>query len=128
MTVTSLRRFLLGSALALGFAPLAASGAQAACSVGVSMFTLGAPYYAAQMAAAVDQAKKAGCTVTTADGQNDLTKQIGDVEDMVSKGVQLADHQPARPRGLGAGGQCRRPRRRQGGGDRQRPRPQGQLS
>jgi ribose transport system substrate-binding protein len=100
MTVTSLRRFLLGSALALGFALLAASGAQAACSVGVSMFTLGAPYYAAQMAAAVDQAKKAGCTVTTADGQNDLTKQIGDVEDMVSKGVQLLIINPRDPEGL----------------------------
>ena len=100
MTVSHLRRFLLGSAFALGLVPLAASGASAACSVGVSMFTLGAPYYAAQLAAAVDEAKKNGCTVTTADGQNDLTKQIGDVEDMVSKGIQLLIINPRDPEAM----------------------------
>src|SRR5882757_7917143 len=64
--------------------------AQAAdCMVGISMKTLNAPYFAAQEAAAKDQAAKAGCQVTTADAQNDMGKQIGDVEDMVSKGVNL---------------------------------------
>jgi ribose transport system substrate-binding protein len=100
MTASHLRRLLLGSALALGLVPLAASGARAACSVGVSMFTLGAPYYAAQLAAAVDEAKKNGCTVTTADGQNDLTKQIGDVEDMISKGIQLLIINPRDPEAM----------------------------
>ncbi|HTI02981.1 MAG TPA: substrate-binding domain-containing protein [Acidisoma sp.] len=100
MTISKFRRLLLGSALALTLTPLAAAGAQAACSVGVSMFTLNAPYYAAQMAAAVDEAKKHGCTVTTADGQNDLTKQIGDVEDMVSKGIQLLIVNPRDPEGM----------------------------
>ncbi len=100
MTISGFRRLLLGSALALTLTPLAAAGAHAACSVGVSMFTLNAPYYAAQMAAAVDEAKKHGCTVTTADGQNDLTKQIGDVEDMVSKGIQLLIINPRDPEGM----------------------------
>jgi ribose transport system substrate-binding protein len=100
MTASHLRRLLLSSACALGLVPLAASGARAACSVGVSMFTLGAPYYAAQLAAAVDEAKKNGCTVTTADGQNDLTKQIGDVEDMVSKGIQLLIINPRDPEAM----------------------------
>ena len=100
MTAPNLRCILLGSALALGLLPLAASGARAACSVGISMFTLGAPYYAAQLAAAVDEAKKNGCTVTTADGQNDLTKQIGDVEDMVSKGIQLLIINPRDPEAM----------------------------
>lgn len=100
MIPSSLRHALLGSALVLGLASLASAGAQAACSVGVSMFTLNAPYYAAQMAAAVDEAKKNGCTVTTADGQNDLTKQIGDVEDMVSRGIQLLIINPRDPEGM----------------------------
>jgi ribose transport system substrate-binding protein len=100
MTASHLRRLLLSSACALSLVPLAASGARAACSVGVSMFTLGAPYYAAQLAAAVDEAKKNGCTVTTADGQNDLTKQIGDVEDMVSKGIQLLIINPRDPEAM----------------------------
>jgi ribose transport system substrate-binding protein len=98
--VSSIRRVLLTSVLALALAPLAPTGAKAACSVGVSMFTLNAPYYAAQMAAAVDEAKRAGCTVATADRQNDLTKQIGDVEDMVAKGVQLLIINPRDPEGL----------------------------
>ena len=88
-------------AVLLGTASLLAAGAaEAACSVGISMFTLNAPYYAAQLQAAEDEAKKAGCSVTTADGQNDLTKQIGDVEDMVSKNVNLLVINPRDPEGL----------------------------
>ena len=64
------------------------------------MFTLNAPYYAAQLQAAQDQAKKAGCSVSTSDGQNDMTKQIGDVEDMVAKGVNLLIINPRDPEGL----------------------------
>ena len=86
-------------------APLVAAGASASapaaeCKVGISMFTLNAPYYAAQMQAAQDQAKKAGCSVSTSDGQNDMSKQIGDVEDMVSKGVNLLILNPRDPEGL----------------------------
>jgi ribose transport system substrate-binding protein len=75
--------------------------AQAAdCMIGISMKTLNAPYFAAQEAAAKDQAAKAGCQVTTADAQNDMGKQIGDVEDMVSKGVNLLIINAADPQGL----------------------------
>lgn len=75
--------------------------AQAAdCMVGISMKTLNAPYFAAQEAAAKDQAAKAGCQVATADAQNDMGKQIGDVEDMVSKGVNLLIINAADPQGL----------------------------
>lgn len=85
--------------------PFIAAGASAAaqaadCKVGISMFTLNAPYYAAQLQAAQDQAKKAGCTVSSSDGQNDMSKQIGDVEDMVSKGVNLLIINPRDPEGL----------------------------
>ncbi len=86
-------------AVAMGIASISAAHA-ADCKVGVAMYTLGAPYFAAQVAAAEDQAKKAGCEVTTADGQNDMAKQIADVEDMVSKGINLLILNPRDPEGL----------------------------
>jgi ribose transport system substrate-binding protein len=91
------------SALALAIAMSAAalgSAAAADCKVGIAMYTLSAPYFAAQVAAAVDQAKKAGCEVSQSDGQNDMNKQIADVEDMVSKGVKLLILNPRDPEGL----------------------------
>ena len=63
--------------------------AQEKCSVGIAMYTLGAPYFAAQEVAARKAAEAAGCTVRSADGQNDMVKQIGDIEDMVSSGVNV---------------------------------------
>ena len=96
-----MHRILLGcaaaSALIIGFS---GSASAADCKVGISMFTLNAPYYAAQLQAAQDQAKKAGCSVSTADGQNDMSKQIGDVEDMVAKGINLLIINPRDPEGL----------------------------
>ena len=88
---------LLASTLVAGVCAVAQA---ADCKVGISMFTLNAPYYAAQLQAAQDQAKKAGCTVSTSDGQNDMSKQIGDVEDMVSKEVNLLILNPRDPEGL----------------------------
>jgi ribose transport system substrate-binding protein len=91
------------SALALA-AALSAGGfgaaAAADCKVGVAMYTLSAPYFAAQVAAAVDEAKKAGCDVSQSDGQNDMAKQIADVEDMVAKGINLLILNPRDPEGL----------------------------
>lgn len=77
-----------------------AAFAQEDCSVGVSMYTLGAPYFAAQEVAAREAAEAAGCTVRTADGQNDMVKQIGDVEDMVASGVNVLIINPRDPQGL----------------------------
>jgi ribose transport system substrate-binding protein len=79
---------------------LIGSAHAADCMIGISMKTLNAPYFAAQEAAAKDQAAKAGCQVATADAQNDMGKQIGDVEDMVSKGVNLLIINAADPQGL----------------------------
>nr|WP_246191155.1 substrate-binding domain-containing protein [Aureimonas leprariae] len=78
----------------------AGTAGAADCKVGVAMYTLAAPYFAAQQAAALDQAKKAGCEVSTSDGQNDMNKQIADVEDMVAKGVKLLILNPRDPEGL----------------------------
>jgi ribose transport system substrate-binding protein len=92
---------LSGCVLAVVMSAASFGAAQAAdCKVGVAMYTLGAPYFAAQVAAAEDQAKKAGCEVTTADGQNDMAKQIADVEDMIAKGVNLLILNPRDPEGL----------------------------
>jgi ribose transport system substrate-binding protein len=94
MLKTALTACLAMTALLMG-------SAQAAdCMIGISMKTLNAPYFAAQEAAAKDQAAKAGCQVATADAQNDMGKQIGDVEDMVSKGVNLLIINAADPQGL----------------------------
>lgn len=95
-----MKKLLMGCVAALAMSA-AASGANAeGCKVGVAMYTLGAPYFAAQVAAAEDQAKKAGCEVTTSDGQNDMAKQIADVEDMVAKGINVLILNPRDPEGL----------------------------
>ena len=95
-----MKKLLMGCVAALAMAA-GASGAHAdGCKVGIAMYTLGAPYFAAQVAAAEDQAKKAGCEVTSSDGQNDMAKQIADVEDMVAKGINLLILNPRDPEGL----------------------------
>ena len=67
---------------------LAIGSAQAAdCKIGVSMKTLDAPYFAAQEASAKKHAQEIGCEVITADAQNDLNKQVSDIEDMVAQGI-----------------------------------------
>lgn len=87
---------------AIALATCTGQSAQAAdkCLVGISMFTLSAPYYAAQLQAATKKAEEMGCAVSTADGQNDMAKQIGDVEDMVAKGINLLIIDPRDPEGL----------------------------
>jgi ribose transport system substrate-binding protein len=53
--------------------------------IGISMKTLDAPYFAAQGKAAEEEVKKLGGTTISADAQNDMMKQIADVEDMLAK-------------------------------------------
>lgn len=95
MKMKTLTGALLGATLMTS-----AVSAQEACSVGVSMYTLGAPYFAAQEVAAREAAEALGCTVRTADGQNDMVKQIGDIEDMVAAGVNILIINPRDSLGL----------------------------
>jgi ribose transport system substrate-binding protein len=89
---------LLGAAVAL--APFAAQ-AKDACVVGISMYTLSAPYFVAQEKAAKEKATELGCKViASSDARNDMNKQIADVEDMVTKGVNLLVLNPRDPEGL----------------------------
>lgn len=57
------------------------------CTIGISMKTLDAPYFAAQDVAARKRAEEIGCTPISADAGNDLNKQVSDVEDLVAQGV-----------------------------------------
>lgn len=95
MKMKTLTGALLGATLMTS-----AVSAQEACSVGVAMYTLGAPYFAAQEVAAREAAEALGCTVRTADGQNDMVKQIGDIEDMVAAGVNILIVNPRDSLGL----------------------------
>jgi ribose transport system substrate-binding protein len=89
---------LIGAAVAL--APFAAQ-AKDACVVGISMYTLSAPYFVAQEKAAKEKATELGCKViASSDARNDMNKQIADVEDMVTKGVSLLVLNPRDPEGL----------------------------
>lgn len=78
------------------------TGAKAAsdCHVGIAMYTLDAPYFAAQLEAASAAAVAAGCEVRTSDGQYDMIKQIADIEDMLSAGINVLIANPRDPQGL----------------------------
>lgn len=89
---------LLLAASALGVTATAAHGQD--CRLGISMYTLGAPYFAAQEQAARLAAEEAGCDVLTADAQNDMVMQIGDVEDLVAGGINILILNPRDPQGL----------------------------
>lgn len=96
-----MKNSIKGAVVAVAALGGAGSVAQAQdCHVGIAMYTLGAPYFAAQEATARRVAEEAGCTVRSADGQNDMVKQIGDVEDMVAAGVNILILNPRDPQGL----------------------------
>lgn len=88
-------------ALAAAASLLAIDAAQAAdCKIGISMKTLDAPYFAAQEVAAKKHAEELGCEVISADAQNDLNKQIADVEDMVAQGIGALIVNPRDSKGM----------------------------
>lgn len=99
MTVVnkSARTIILSAAMSLA----AFASVQAAdCKIGISMKTLEAPYFAAQEVSAKQHAEKLGCDVISADAQNDLNKQIADVEDMVAQGIGALIINPRDSQGL----------------------------
>lgn len=68
--------------------------------VGISMYTLGAPYFAAQLNAATRKAESLGMTVFSTNAQDDMVKQMADVEDMLARGIDLLILNPKDPKGL----------------------------
>lgn len=78
----------------------AADAAPAKFKIGISMKTISAPYFAAQMEAAKARAVELGYEVIATDAQGKLQKQISDVEDLVTRGVKLIIINPADPDGM----------------------------
>ncbi len=72
----------------------------ASCKIGISVKTLDAPYFAALEQAAVQRVKALGCQPVTADAENDLNKQVSDVEDMVAQNVDALVVDPSDSEGL----------------------------
>lgn len=90
-------KLALGAAVSLA----AVSAANAAdCKIGISMKTLDAPYFAAQEVSAKKHAEELGCEVISVDAQNDLNKQVADVEDMVAQGIGALIINPRDSKGL----------------------------
>ena len=57
------------------------AGAQDKIKIGFSQYTLGAPYFKAQVEAAKAKAEEVGVELVAIDAQDDMVKQLGDVED-----------------------------------------------
>jgi ribose transport system substrate-binding protein len=68
--------------------------------IGVSMYTLGAPYFAAQLNAAKRKARSLGITIFSTNAQDDMVKQLADVEDLLARGIDLLILNPKDPQGL----------------------------
>jgi ribose transport system substrate-binding protein len=84
--MSRIKTLLAGSVALFG---LTSAAVAEECKVGLTMPSLNAPYFAAQVAAIEKAAKDQGCEITTADSQNDFSKQINDVEDMIAKGIDI---------------------------------------
>jgi ribose transport system substrate-binding protein len=68
--------------------------------IGVSMYTLDAPYFAAQMASAKAEIERLGAKCVTTNAQGSMTKQIADIEDLLAQQIDLLLLNPLDPKGL----------------------------
>lgn len=57
--------------------------------IGFSQYTLGAPYFVEIVAAAKREAEAQGCKFISIDAQDDMNKQLADVEDLLAQGIDL---------------------------------------
>lgn len=58
-------------------------------TIGFSISTLNNPFFVTLRDGAAEAAEKAGVSIDIADAQNDSSKQLSDVEDMIQKGVDV---------------------------------------
>ena len=68
--------------------------------IGYSQYTLSAPYFKAQVEAAKEKAEEMGVELVAIDAQNDMVKQLGDVEDLLVQGIDVLILNPQDPKGL----------------------------
>jgi ribose transport system substrate-binding protein len=97
---TFAKRWLKLVVAAVAVAAAGTAAAQDKIKIGVSMPTLSAPYYAAQMEAAKARGAELGYEVIGTDAQGKMQKQISDIEDLVTRGVKLLIVNPADPDAL----------------------------
>ena len=68
-------------------------------TVGLSMYTLSAPYFAAQLNAVEARVRELGMNVISVEAGNDMTKQLADVEDLLARGIDILILNPKDPLG-----------------------------
>jgi len=68
-------------------------------TVGLSMYTLGAPYFAAQAASVEAAVAEYGMNLVSVEAGNDLNKQLSDVEDLIAQGIDVLILNPKDPLG-----------------------------
>lgn len=68
-------------------------------TIGLSMYTLSAPYFAAQMESVKARAAEYGMEVIAVEANNDLNKQLADVEDLLARGIDILIFNPKDPLG-----------------------------
>mgnify|MGYP000866026983 CR=1 FL=1 len=69
-------------------------------TIGVSMQTLGAPYFVAQDNALKKKCQELGIKCISIDAQGDVNKQIADIEDLIAQKVDILILNPKDPKGL----------------------------
>ncbi len=69
-------------------------------TIGLSMQTMGAPYFVAQSNAMQKLCDEKGITFYTVDAGGDMTKQVSDIEDLLAKDIDILVINPTDPKGL----------------------------
>jgi ribose transport system substrate-binding protein len=68
--------------------------------IGLSMQTMGAPYFVAQSNAMKKLCDEKGITCYPVDAGGDMTKQLADIEDLLAKDIDILIINPTDPKGL----------------------------
>ncbi|MDR3338328.1 MAG: substrate-binding domain-containing protein [Treponema sp.] len=68
--------------------------------IGLSMQTMGAPYFVAQSNALEKLCKAQGITFYAVDANSNMTKQLSDIEDLLARGINVLVINPTDPKGL----------------------------
>jgi ribose transport system substrate-binding protein len=69
-------------------------------TIGLSMYTLNAPYFMAMAKSIEEHVTKRGMNFIYLDAQNDMVRQVGNVEDLLARGIDLLILNPLDPHGL----------------------------
>jgi ribose transport system substrate-binding protein len=91
--------FALGAFAGFGVPAQAQTVDLSQITIGLSMYTLSAPYFAAQAASVEARARELGMNVISVEANNDLNKQLADVEDLIAQGIDVLIFNPKDPLG-----------------------------